>query len=145
MLLGVEELSSAIPHVTSEPHFPYFDTESLMLYGLPWCFQTVKNLPAWNPFICYLFFLPAAFNSCSLCLIFANLINMCLGVFRLGFILFKIGIFSSLIEFSFAEITNTPTSKSDNFFTGPVDQTNALPFASSFLSHYILLVLLVFC
>ena len=46
MLLGVEELSSAIPHVTSEPHFPYFDTESLMLYGLPWCFQTIKNLPA---------------------------------------------------------------------------------------------------
>ena len=30
----------------------------------------------------------AAFNSCSLCLIFVNLINMCLGVFRLGFILF---------------------------------------------------------
>ena len=30
----------------------------------------------------------AAFNICSLCLIFANLINMCLGVFCLGFILF---------------------------------------------------------
>ena len=27
----------------------------------------------------------AAFNICSLCLIFANLINMCLGVFCLGF------------------------------------------------------------
>jgi len=33
------------------------------------------------------FFL-AAFNICSLCLIFVNLINMCLGVFHLGFILF---------------------------------------------------------
>ena len=33
------------------------------------------------------FFL-AAFNICSLCLIFVNLINMCLGVFCLGFILF---------------------------------------------------------
>ena len=32
----------------------------------------------------------AAFNSCSLCLIFVNLINMCLGVFHLGFILFGI-------------------------------------------------------
>src|SRR5574341_1295665 len=32
----------------------------------------------------------AAFNICSLCLIFVNLINMCLGVFRLGFILFGI-------------------------------------------------------
>ena len=30
----------------------------------------------------------AAFKICSLCLIFVNLINMCLGVFHLGFILF---------------------------------------------------------
>jgi len=30
----------------------------------------------------------AAFNICSLCLIFVNLINMCLGVFCLEFILF---------------------------------------------------------
>ena len=30
----------------------------------------------------------AAFNICSLCLIFVNLINMCLGVFHLGFTLF---------------------------------------------------------
>ena len=30
----------------------------------------------------------AAFNICSLCLIFINLINMCLGVFHLGFVLF---------------------------------------------------------
>ena len=30
----------------------------------------------------------AAFNICSLCLIFISLINMCLGVFRLGCILF---------------------------------------------------------
>ena len=30
----------------------------------------------------------AAFNICSLCLIFVNLINVCLGVFHRGFILF---------------------------------------------------------
>ena len=30
----------------------------------------------------------AAFNICSLCLIFVHLINMCLGVFHLGVILF---------------------------------------------------------
>ena len=30
----------------------------------------------------------AVFTICSLCLIFVNLIDMCLGVFRLGFILF---------------------------------------------------------
>ena len=37
--------------------------------------------------MCYCFSL-AAFNICSLCLIFVNLINMCLGMFCLGFILF---------------------------------------------------------
>ena len=36
----------------------------------------------------YLLFFPAAFNICCLCLTFVNLINMCLGVFCLGFILF---------------------------------------------------------
>ena len=30
----------------------------------------------------------ATFNICSLCLIFVNLINMCLEVFHIGFILF---------------------------------------------------------
>ena len=42
------------------------------------------GIPLW--IICCFSF--AAFNICSLCLIFINLINMCLGVFRLGFILF---------------------------------------------------------
>ena len=38
---------------------------------------------------CVLFFFSlAAFNICSLSLIFVNLINMCLEVFHLGFILF---------------------------------------------------------
>ena len=36
--------------------------------------------------MCY--FSLAAFNICSLCLIFVNLINMCLEVFHLGCILF---------------------------------------------------------
>ena len=38
--------------------------------------------------MCYLLFFLAPFNICSLCLILINLINTCLGVFRLGFILF---------------------------------------------------------
>ena len=38
--------------------------------------------------LCVICFSLAAFNICSLCLIFVNLINMCLGVFCLGFILF---------------------------------------------------------
>ena len=36
--------------------------------------------------ICWFSF--AAFNICSLCLIFVSLINMCLGIFLLGFILY---------------------------------------------------------
>ena len=36
----------------------------------------------------FVFFSLAAFNIFCLCLIFVNLINMCLGVFHLGFILF---------------------------------------------------------
>ena len=56
----------------------------------------------------------AAFNICSLCLISVNLINMCLGVFHLGFILYRtlwvswtllaisfpiLGRFSTIIEY----------------------------------------------
>ena len=44
----------------------------------------LKGTPLWV--ICY--FSLVAFNICSLCLIFVNLINMCLGVFHFGFILF---------------------------------------------------------
>jgi len=47
---------------------------AFILTGIPLC-------------IIYCFSL-AAFNICSLCLIFINLINMCLGMFLLGFILF---------------------------------------------------------
>ena len=39
--------------------------------------------------LCVICFSLAAFNNCSLCLTFVNLINMCLGVFHLGFILFE--------------------------------------------------------
>ena len=50
------------------------DRSAVILMGIPLC-------------VIYCFSL-AAFNICSLCWIFVNLINMCLGVFRLGFILF---------------------------------------------------------
>ena len=47
-----------------------------------------KLFSLWESPCCYLLFSLAAFNICSLCLILVNLINMCLGVFHLGFILF---------------------------------------------------------
>ena len=50
------------------------ERSAVILMGIPLCD------------ICY--FSLAVFNICSLCLIFGNLINMCLGVFHLGFILF---------------------------------------------------------
>ena len=39
--------------------------------------------------MCICCFSLVAFNICFLCLIFVNLINMCPGVFHLGFILFE--------------------------------------------------------
>ena len=50
------------------------ERSAVILMGIPLC-------------VIYCFSL-AAFNICSLCLIFVNLINMFLGVFCLGFILF---------------------------------------------------------
>ena len=50
------------------------ERSAVILMGIPLC-------------AIYCFFL-AAFNICSLCLIFVNLINMCLEVFHLGCILF---------------------------------------------------------
>ena len=47
---------------------------AVILMGIPLCVICCFSL--------------AAFNICYLCLIFVNLVNMCLGVFRLGFILF---------------------------------------------------------
>ena len=50
------------------------ERSAVILMGIPLCFICCFSL--------------AAFNICPLCLIFVNLINMCLGVFHLGFILF---------------------------------------------------------
>ena len=41
-----------------------------------------------SPCVLFVCFSLDAFNICSLCLIFVNVINMCLGVFHLEFILF---------------------------------------------------------
>ena len=50
------------------------ERSTVILVGIPLCVIHCFSL--------------AAFNICSLCLIFVNLINMCLGDFHLGFILF---------------------------------------------------------
>ena len=49
--------------------------------------------------LCVICFSLAAFNICSLCLIFVNLINMCLGLFHLGFILFGTLAFLDLVDY----------------------------------------------
>ena len=67
---------------------------SLLKYVLPFSsglksfYWKISCYPYGNPLVCNLWFSLAAFNICSLCLTFVNLINMCLGVFCLGFILF---------------------------------------------------------
>jgi len=50
------------------------ERSAVILLGIPLCFICCFSL--------------AAFNICSLCVIFVSLINMCLRVFCLGFILF---------------------------------------------------------
>ena len=50
------------------------ERSAVILMGFPLCVLCCFSLPA--------------FNICSLCLVFSSLINMCLGVFHLGFILF---------------------------------------------------------
>ena len=52
----------------------FIDRSAVFLMGIPLCVICCFSL--------------AAFYICSLCLIFVNLIRMCLGVFCLGFILF---------------------------------------------------------
>ena len=49
--------------------------------------------------MCYISFV--AFNIFSLCLIFVNLINMCLGVFRFGFIPFTLWVSLTSVTISF--------------------------------------------
>ena len=48
-----------------------------------------QPLSLWESLCVICCFSFATFNICSLCLIFVNLINMCLGVFCLGFVLFE--------------------------------------------------------
>ena len=60
----------------------------------------------------------AAFNICSLCLIFVNLINMCLGVFHLGFILFgTLGVSWTWVIISFPILGKFSTIISSSIFS----------------------------
>ena len=65
-----------------------------------------------------LFFSLAAFNIFHLCLILVNLINMCLEVFHLGFILFGIfGISWTWVAISFPILGNFSTIISSSIFS----------------------------
>ena len=60
----------------------------------------------------------AAFNICSLCLIFVNLINMCLGVFHLGFTLFgALWVSWTWVIISFPILGNFSTIISSSIFS----------------------------
>ena len=71
--------------------------------------------------MCYLlFFSLAAFNICSLCLIFINLINMCLGVFCLGFTLFgTLWVSWTWVTISFPILGKFSTIISSSIFSCP--------------------------
>ena len=62
----------------------------------------------------------AAFNICSLCLIFVNLINMCLGVFHFGFILFEtLWVSWTWVAISFPVLGKFSTIISSSIFSWP--------------------------
>ena len=68
-----------------------FITLSMSCHSLLACRVSIKRsavILMGIPLCVIYYFSLAAFNIYSLCLIFVNLINMCLGVFCLGFILF---------------------------------------------------------
>jgi len=63
----------------------------------------------------------AAFNICSLCLIFISLINMCLGVFHLGFILFgTLWVSWTWVTISFPILGKFSTIISSSIFSYPL-------------------------
>ena len=63
----------------------------------------------------------AAFNICSLCLIFVNLINMCLGVFHFGFFLFgTLWVSWTWVAISFSILRKFSTIISSSIFSWPV-------------------------
>ena len=67
-----------------------------------------------------LLFSLAAFNICSLCLIFVNLINMCLGVFCLGLILFAtLWVSWTMVAISFPILGKFSTIISSSIFLWP--------------------------
>ena len=70
--------------------------------------------------MCYVLLSIAAFNIYSLCLIFVNLINMCLGVFHLEFILFATLWDSwTWVAISFPFLGKFSTIISSNIFSCP--------------------------
>ena len=80
------------------------ETSAVILMGIPLCV------------IC--FFSLAAFNICSLCLIFVNLSNMCLRVFFLGFILLgALWVSTTWVTISFPILGNFSTIISSSIFS----------------------------
>ena len=82
----------------------------------------------------------AAFNICSLCLIFVNFINMCLGVFCLGFILFGIlCVFWTWVIISFPILGEFSTIISSSIFSWPffLSSSSGTPIIQM-LEHFIL-------
>ena len=70
--------------------------------------------------LCVICCFSLAFNICSLCLILVNLINMCLGVFRLGFILFGTLLVSwTWVTISFPLLGKLSTIISSSIFSWP--------------------------
>ena len=82
-----------------------FERPAVILMGIPLC-------------VIYCFSL-AAFNICSLCLIFVNLISMCLGVFPLGLSCLGLWFSWTCVAISFPILGKFSTIISSSIFSCP--------------------------
>ena len=86
------------------------------------------------PFYVTCCFCLAAFNICSLCLIFVRLINMCLGMFFLGFILYEnLWAFWTWMAISFLILGKFLAIISSHIFSCPFLLSSGTPMIQMFL------------
>ena len=86
------------------------------------------------PFYVTCCFCLAAFNICFLCLIFVRLINMCLGMFLLGFILYEnLWAFWTWVAISFPILGKFLAIISSHIFSCPFLLSSGTPMIQMFL------------
>ena len=119
--------------LTLDCRFLPFITLNVSCHSLLACRISVKNqlITLWGiPLYVICCFSPVPFNVFYLYLVFVSLINMCLGVFLFGFILYGLSAFWTWLTISFPILGKFLTIISSNIFSSPFS------FFSFFWYHY---------